>query len=155
MKSFELSLFADYFQFYIQDEPVVGDLSRAWTKEATDQLLAVAPGTIGIGTVRNMGVPVSVEILECQPRDDFSKWDHVVEAGLHIASGRIVVAGCTDYFPDAMRIQVAPGTYRVRVSYGALATLSADGLQGDDHYRLQLWPASSTAIRVLKQRPPS
>jgi len=64
-----------------------------------------------------------------------------------------VIAGCTDYFPDAMRIPVPPAVYRVRVSYGGLDTLSDDGLEGDDHYRLQLWPATSIAISVLKQRP--
>jgi hypothetical protein len=32
MKSFDLSLFADYFQFYIQDEAATGDLSDAWNK---------------------------------------------------------------------------------------------------------------------------
>src|SRR5262245_38672877 len=62
IKSAELSLFADYFQFYIQDEAVVGDLSQSWGEEATSRLLAIAPGTIGIGTVRNMDVPVVIEI---------------------------------------------------------------------------------------------
>ncbi|WP_375780630.1 hypothetical protein ACE103_18670 [Bradyrhizobium sp. ma5] len=153
MKSFDLSLFADYFQFYIQDESATGDLSEAWTPEATDRLLAIVPGMVGISTVRNMHVPVSVQVLEREPDHDSSDWDHVVEASLDVASGRIVIAGCTDYFPDAMRIETEPGTYRVRVSYGALDTLSEDGLEGDDHYRLQLWPAPSIAVRVLKQRP--
>ncbi|MBR1230960.1 hypothetical protein [Bradyrhizobium sp. AUGA SZCCT0182] len=152
MKSFELVLFADYFQFYIQDEAAKGDLSQAWNEEATDRLLALAPGTVGIGTVRNMDVPVTVDFLEHAPEDEFSEWDHVVEAGLDVTSGRIVIAGCTDYFPDAKRVEVPPGVYRVRVSYGALDTLSEDGLSGDDRYRLQLWPAASTAVHILKQR---
>ena len=76
----------------------------------------------------------------------------MVEAGLDAASGRIAIAGCTDYLPDAKRIEIAPGTYRLRVSYGALDTLSEDGLSGDDRYRLQLWLATSTAVRILKQR---
>lgn len=152
MKSFELALFADYFQFYVQDEPVSGDLSEAWTEEATDRLLAVAPGTVGIGTVRNMDVPVEVQVRDSEPDDDFAEWDHVVEASVDIASGRMVVAGCTDYFPDAMRIEVSPATYRVRVCYGALGTVSANGLEGDDRYRLQLWPAPSSGVRILKQR---
>ena len=152
MKSFEVSLFADYFQFYIQDEAATGDLSQAWNEEATDLLLAQAPGTVGVGTVRNTDVPVTVNILEHEPDDDSSEWDHVVEASLDVASGRIVIAGCTDYFPDAMRIEVVPGTYRVRVSFGALDTLSEDGLSGNDHYRLQLWLATATAVRILKRR---
>jgi len=152
MKSFELVLFADYFQFYIQDEAAKGDLSQAWNEEATDRLLALAPGTVGIGTVRNMDVPITVDILEHAPADDFSEWDHVVEAGLDVTSGRIVIAGCTDYFPDAKRVEVPPGAYRVRVSYGALDTVSEDGLSGDDRYRLQLWLAALSAVRILKQR---
>ena len=152
MRSFELILFADYFQFYIRDEAAQGDLSQAWNEESTDRLLAVAPGTVGIGTVRNMDVPVTVDVLEHAPEDDFPKWDHVVEAGLDVTSGRVVIAGCTDYLPDAKRIEVPPGTYRVRVSYGALETLSEDGLSGDDRYRVQLWPAALTAVRILKQR---
>jgi hypothetical protein len=152
MKSLELSLFADYFQFYIQDEAATGHLSRIWDEEATARMLAIAPGTIGIGTARNMDVPVTVEIRDQEPGDDLPDWDHVVEANLDVASGRIVVAGCSDYFPDAMRIAVSPGSYRVRVSYGALDTLSEDGLSGDDHYRVQLWPDSSANFRILKRR---
>ena len=52
-----------------------------------------------------------------------------------------------------MRGLTAPGRYRVRASFGGLATLSADGLDGDDHYHLQLWPATTGTVDVLKQRP--
>ena len=152
MRSLELSLFADYFQFYIQDEAANGDLSESWNEEATARLLAVAPGTIGIGTVRNMNVPVAVEVHDREPNDDSSEWDHVVEAELNVASGRIVVAGCTDYFPDAKRVEVSPGSYRARVSYGALDSLSEDGLSGEDRYRVQLWLGPPMPLRVLKQR---
>jgi hypothetical protein len=147
-----MNLFADYFQFYPQDESAEGDLSDSWTDEATDRLLAVAPGTVGVGTVRNMEVPVRVDVLEGEPPLDAEEWDHMTECSIQIDSGRLVVAGCTDYFPEATRIPLAPGTYAVRVSYGGLASLSADGLDGDDHYRVQLWPGGATAARVLKQR---
>jgi hypothetical protein len=153
MKSFELSLFADYFQFYILDEDTTGDLSWSWDEAATARMLAIAPGIIGVGTVRNMNVPVTVEIRDQEPDVDVPAWDYVVEATLDVASGRIVVAGCSDYFPDAMRITVPPGSYRVRVSYGALDTPSDDGLDGDDHYRAQLWPAPSSDFCILKHRP--
>jgi hypothetical protein len=99
MKSIQLSLFADYFQFYIQDEVVTGDLSQSWNDDATARLLAIAPGTIGIGTVRNMDVPVVVEIHDHKPPEDSGEWDHVVEASVELTSGRVVIGGCTDYFP--------------------------------------------------------
>jgi hypothetical protein len=46
-----------------------------------------------------------------------------------------------------------PGVYRARVFYGKLASLSDDGLEGDDHYRIILWPGSPSTPVVLKQRP--
>jgi hypothetical protein len=61
MRSFALKLLADYHQFYIQDEAADGDLSDSWDDAATARLLAIAPGTIGIGTVRNAEVPVTIE----------------------------------------------------------------------------------------------
>jgi hypothetical protein len=101
MSSYSYSLFADYYQFYLQDEPVKGDLSDAWTNDAVSNLLAVAPGTIGVGTVRNMDVPVEVKIVESEPMETFDEWDQVNECDIEILSGTIVIAGCTDYFPDA------------------------------------------------------
>jgi hypothetical protein len=127
----EFNLFADYFQFYIQDESADGDLSDAWSDEAVEQLFAVRPGVVGIGTVRNMDVPVTVEVLETEKAVDLSEWDHVV---------------------DAARIPVAPGTYRLRACYAGLDTLSDGGLEGSDRYHLQLWPAPAIEPVVLKQR---
>ncbi len=149
---FEFKLFADYFQFYLQDERASGDLSESWTQEAVDRLLATAPGTIGVGTVRNMDVPVVVEIAEKSPDDDLVAWDHVNECSIDAPSGRLVVAGCTDYFPDAARIELPAGIYRARSYYGNLTSVSRDGLEGRDHYRLTLWQASDEPLKVLKQR---
>jgi hypothetical protein len=99
-----------------------------------------------------MNVPVTVEVLDAEPHSDLDCWDHVTECSLEAPSGRIVIAGCTDYFPDAARIQVEPGAYRARISYGSLDTLSEDGLDGDDRYRVQLWQAPPIDPRVIKQR---
>ncbi len=140
-RTFEYKLFADYHQFYVQDESVEGNLSDSWTPEATARDLAVAPGTIGIGTVRNAIVPVVVEIMDGKPDDDMNSWDQVTECSIEVTSGRLVVAGCTDYFPDAARIDLPSGSYRARIYSGNLDSLSDDGLNGDDHYRVVLWSA--------------
>lgn len=152
MTRHELTLFADYHQFYIQDEPADGDLSASWTAEAEATLVAVAPGTVGVGTARNTDVPVSIEIAESEPGPDFSGFDQVVECSIAIKSGTLVAAGCTDYFPEAARFPIAPGFYRVRVHFSGLGTISPDGLDGDDAYRLVLWPGEETTPVVLKQR---
>jgi hypothetical protein len=99
-----------------------------------------------------MNVPVVVEITDSEPDADLSAWDHVNECSVEVSSGRVVIAGCTDYFPDAARIELVPGSYRARLYYGSLRSLSEDGLDGDDHYRVVLWRAAPSPVQVLKQR---
>ena len=154
MRTHNVELFADYHQFYLQDEPVGGDLSESWSQEAVERMFAVAPGVVGVGTARNTTVPVQLEFLAQAPPTDLSPFDHVVEGSMVVDSGRIVVAGCTDYFPDAARFDVAPGVYRVRMSAAGLDTLSDNGLDGDDSYLIQLWPAPPVEPTVLKQHLP-
>lgn len=150
MRTHRLELFADYFQFYLQDEDAEGDLSNSWNDEAFACLLALAPGTVGVGTVRNVDVQVSVEVLEAEPSFDLRQWDMVNECELQVASGRIVIAGCTEYFPDAQRIEVTPGTYATRILYRGLGSVGRDGLEGEDEYHVQLWQAAEWPTRTLK-----
>ena len=140
------------FSSICRNEPVEGDLSESWPQEAVDRLLAIAPGKIGVGTVRNMNVPVVIEIAEFAPDENLSQWDQVNECDLEVQSGRVVIAGCTDYYPDARRIELPPGPYRARIYYGRLNARSADGLDGDDHYKIVLWSAASEPLKVIKQR---
>jgi hypothetical protein len=138
---YKLTLFADYFQFYIQDEKVEGDLSDEWTEEATQRLLAVTEGTVGIGTARNMDVPVTIKIFGGEPPVEDLKdiVGRINECDLEVKSGKIVVAGCTDYFPDATKIELDNGIYRVRIYYVNLDKISDDGLTGEDRYEIHLW----------------
>jgi len=152
LPTYSYELFADYFQFYLQDEQADGDLSDAWTKEAVANLLAAAPGVISVGTVRNMNVPVSIEVCDAEPSPDLTRWDHVMECDLNIPSGCLVVAGCNDYFLDAERIALEPGHYRARILYGDLDSLAEDGLDGGDHYSICLWKAAAAGTQVVKRR---
>lgn len=154
MAEYRYELFADYHQFYLQDDNIeVGDLSESWTQKTTNAMLAVAPHVIGVGTARNMTVPVTVETRDAPPDDsDFAEWDLVNECSLQIETGRIVVAGCTDFWDDAARIGVTPGHYRARIYYGDLDTLSEDGLEGKDHYKVNLWPGEETEPITLLDR---
>ena len=158
MSSFQFTIFADYFQVYLEDENAHPDLSQSWTPIAVENLIAFDPDCrrgFGIGTVRNMPVPVTVDILHSAPTDsDLSEWDQVNECSIEIISGKLIILGCTDYYPEAARILVQPGTYRARICYGNLDTLSEDGLEGSDHYKVILWPAPYQEPAILKKRRP-
>lgn len=150
MAKYQCNLVADYFQIHLQDELCQTGLEDAWTEEATDEMLAVEDGIIGVGTARNTDVPVMLCIEDRQPSISFDEWDHVMECSLRIESGQLVILGCTEEFDKAARVAVAPGWYRVRVFYGGLDTVSEDGLQGDDHYAVILWPSSRRETQILK-----
>jgi hypothetical protein len=152
MVTYTFTLFADYFQFYLQDEQASDDLTEAWTESTVRDLLALGPATIAVGTVRNMDVPVTVEVHDHEPVENIEQWDHVNECDINVPSGKIVIAGCTDYFAEAARIEVKPGNYRARICYGDLDSLSDDGLDGDDHYKVALWLSDPGGFRVVKSR---
>jgi len=152
----KLDLFADYFQFYIQDENVDGNFGDKWTDEADKMLLATNDGTICVGTARNMDVPVSIQIFREEPNilpNNLGTIDQINECDLKITSGQIVIAGCTEYFPDAKRIKLANGVYRSRIYYGNLDKLSENGLEGDDFYEIHLWPTEKeTGTKIILDR---
>ncbi len=152
MQEFHFALFADYFQFYLRDEQVSRaiDQKNIWEGEAVNNLLALEPGIINVGTVRNMTVPVTIMIGDSPPTDDdLLAWEHINECSIDVPSGRLVIAGCTDYLPGAARIDLIPGCYRARIYYAGLHTLSLDGLDGDDHYQIILWPAVCDDSQVI------
>lgn len=157
MTTTQLRLFADYFQLHVMDENAEDDLGDAWTREAVSDALAVSEQMLGIGTAVNMHVAVTVELLDHPPDDDSDAFDHVVEAGIEVPTGRIAVLGCTDYLPDAARFEVPRGFVRVRASRANLADVRQPGQEGCDapetveQVHLRIWPAPHNAPAVIKR----
>jgi hypothetical protein len=147
---YSFQLFADYFQLYIRDATAIDEIDT-WSEDDIANLLVVAPGIIGIGTMRNMITPFTVAIYEQPPQDNISEWQHIIEASMEIPSGILIISGCSDYLPDSPRIQVKLGTYRVRSYARGLDTLSSDGLEGNDEYQVALWPAPFHSLQIIKR----
>ena len=146
-QSFEL--FADYFQFYLWDEERAPEAPTDYTDEDVARRLKAAPHVVVVQPVRNMTVPVTVEIHEEEPPFAVEAWDHIAECSLDLPSGKLQVYECTG--GSAAQFAVAPGSYRLRAFYGALGSLDASGLEGDDYYTVVLWPAPMAGVRVIKQ----
>lgn len=153
----DLELFADYFQIHVLDDESEGDLSDAWTDQTVLDGVAVADGALAIGTAVNVNVAVSVHVLTEEPDTDMGDFDHVVEASLHLASGRLVVLGCTDYLPDATRFAMPTGWVRVRASRRNLAAAVVADVDSDEapetteQLRLQAWPAAESQPLIGKR----
>jgi hypothetical protein len=133
-------IFDDYFQFYLQDDDIgLTQQPQDRNERAVERMLVTGPHLIGVGTARNMTVPVTVRICEARPDIADADFERINECAIQIDTGRLVIAGCTDYFPDAARIDLAPGTYNALIGYKGLDTLSEDGPDGDDSYHIFLW----------------
>jgi hypothetical protein len=157
----ELTVYADYHQFYVLDAGAALDATGHpdfWTREAFVRMLAVNPGIIGISTESGGEVRVTLHVEGTAPALDLAAWDHVVEAGLDVSTGRLIVCGCTQPREEGLQVQVAPGRYRARVCSGRLESVVDE--QGDDHYAVFLWPADLprvdadlSGVDVVKQWP--
>ncbi len=136
LKQYQYQLFADYFQFYVEDENPEDTTEYIWDdKKPVEIGLALGKGIIAVGTERNFTVPVSLEIHDSEPDDDFSRWNRVNECSNDVPSGTLVIFGCTDYRPDAARVQVDPQCYRARIYYGGLDTVLISWFYGLRHLR--------------------
>ncbi len=149
MQSQSFELFADYFQFYLWDEERSPEAPTDYSDEDVKRRLKTGPHVVVVSPVRNMTVPVTVEVHDREPGFDAAAWDHIAECSLDIPSGKLQVHECTG--GSVARFTVSPGVYRVRGFYGALDSLDESGLEGKDHYKVVLWPAPAGSLRVLKQ----
>lgn len=142
-------IFADYFQFYLWDAGKMPEPPTDYVEADLRNRIKAAPFVVVIQPVRNMDVPVVLDLGDAPPPLDLDAWDHVAEASLDLPSGRLEIHECTGGSIDIL--DVPPGSYRVRACFAGLGTLSDDGLDGEDRYHLTLWPAPAAPVEVLKQ----
>jgi hypothetical protein len=144
------TLFADYFQFVVMDETSEDDFSEIWGEGDLHRMLAVGRSAVCPGTLRNIDVEVEVHVAEKAPDISIDAFDHAAEASLSVPSGLLVIMGCTGHLPDAPRIEVAPGSYRLLFLVTGVATVKNEWEPAEDKYIVYLWPGASREARLLK-----
>lgn len=148
-QQFSFEVFADYYQFYVQDAGINPEAPTDWTNEDVERRAKVADNVVVICPLRNMNVPVTLELHDTEAAVDLSGYDHAVRCSLDLPTGELQVHECTG--SEVLRRTVKPGTYTVLALYSGLDTLDEHGLEGGDAYRLVLWPTSSAQpLTVLK-----
>ncbi|MBL4679033.1 MAG: hypothetical protein JKY70_23000 [Mucilaginibacter sp.] len=146
-----LNFYTQYSQFYITDKDPLGDVDsdNFWTNEAFNERLAIEEGIVGVGTECYGPVKGELQILQqennCFSLDDY---DHIVEGGIKINSGVIQIMDCPNSIVE-IEVVVENGAYRARVYSSNLS--SVDGDEGDDYYRIEIWPSTDMERKVLKQ----
>lgn len=148
-----LQVFADYHQFYVQDGGVDPPAPDEWTGEDVARRAKVAQNVVVVCPLRNMAVSVEIQVHGQEPSIQWSRWDHAVVCELSLPTGQLQVHECTG--GELLKWSIQPGMYRVALLYAGLASISEDGLKGDDHYHVLLWPGQSQTLHVMREWPAS
>lgn len=153
-----ITVFADNFQFHLQDKKYECEYPESWNEEIMNGLFVAGTGIIGIGTVRDLDVEVAIEVhsapLEEKQKEqlpDLSEWDHAVQCTLDLPSGQLMISGPTGDSDEAVVLELAPGHYGVRIFWGNLEDVDDVGFEGEDLYKIVMWPATELETRILKR----
>jgi hypothetical protein len=161
----DLTVPADHGQIYIQwtpSEPPEDPQEMVMLTALDDAMesgrfVGVRPGFIDLITPGqwNFQTPLRVEIWSSEPPDDQDGWDHEVDADLDLGEGGLWIAGPPAHLKSEMvAADVPAGNYRVRISGRGFTERGAAGANGDDSYRLRLWPQAQPGPPVLRKRWP-
>jgi ribosomal protein S13 len=157
----DLIVQADYHTIFIfsdggEDEDGGYD-HRGACNDASEsgRFVGVRPGFIHLVTPGqwNWRTPMRLEIWSAEPSDDRGDWDHEVDADFDVPDGRINFMPSGGSGP-AVPAGIAAGRYRVRISGRGFTELGRAGAEGDDSYRLRLWPRGEREDPALRKRWP-
>lgn len=153
-RKYKLNFYTQYNQFYIVDkdgsfDPASSDL---WPDDAGSERLGIVEGTVGVYTECYGPVKGELEILKEPSKGGYEGYDHVVEGGIDVVSGALQIQDCLNSSVQ-LELKMNPGQYRVRVYSSNLASVQGD--EGDDYYKIEIWPEEKGITRkVLKQYNP-
>ncbi|HEX8035574.1 MAG TPA: hypothetical protein VF510_17075 [Ktedonobacterales bacterium] len=157
--SYQLDITVDHNQFFLEDcdyDQRLENLDITWStdtwydEDALARHLGVTPGTLCIFTARWYGeVQLEVIVRSNQPDDILTGWDNVAEASIEVPTGCVVVHAAEDDIDVSPRFALLPDTYRARVYAGGVETVDEYMQDGQDQYRVVLWPAPYAAPTLL------
>jgi hypothetical protein len=154
----DLVVSADYGQIYIYSpevlrEDVEGNAYLAALDDATGsrRFVGVAGGLVDLLTPGqwNWETPMRLEVWTAEPDEDSDDWDHEVDVDLDVPDGQLVFEASGGGPTVATDIPAA--RYRARVSGRGFSELGHAGAEGDDAYRLRLWPRDADGSPVLRK----
>jgi hypothetical protein len=149
MEKYDLHFFTEYYQFYILDASTKAqtDAVDFWNAAADKNKIAIGDGLLGVTVAKYADIKVEVRICETKPLENAAA-DHIVEAPLLLASGKLEFKDCTS-FDTIFETEMENGKYAVRVSSYKLDTVVNDN--GDDYYVVEIWKSEDVLVKLLKK----
>lgn len=147
----KINFYTSHNQFYISDKLSNTNTGSEdfWTNKAFEDKLGISKDLLAVGTECYGNVKGELVILE-KPIEsiDYNLYDHIVEGGLELKSGNLQILDCPNSSVE-LEVKVKPGNYRVRVYSSNLASVIDD--DGDDYYKIEMWPDDNMERKVLKK----
>lgn len=144
-------VFADYHQFFIVDAKYCEETPTLFSDLDCERRVFVGDFCVVLQPERNMDVPVRVLIYDREPSFKSKDWDHIAEAYVDLPTGILRLNTIHECYGE---MNVSPGRYRIRFLGGGFSTIAKIGVDGNDYYQCELWPAQSTDVNVIKQFTP-
>lgn len=156
MENKHFDFYTQYGQFYISSDS--GEFldgnsgesnSMEDSKQSLKERLIIEKNALVVFTQSYGKVKGEIEILkEMSNNSDYSKYDHVVEGGINVESGELQILSWPGSETE-LEMKIKPGKYRVRIYSSNFASVVDD--DGDDYYRIEVWPSNDMEKKVLKQ----
>jgi len=138
-REYEYKILARDGAFYLYDDDSEVDLDQIWNGVPGDLSMVVKDGVVSIRSDQEKKVRLLVEVRENEPCESYDDLLLLGDCCLDVPSGRIVISGSLDNFPDAARIPVRPALYKMRLYAGSLDTVFGGLRRSQDHLRVVLW----------------
>jgi hypothetical protein len=142
----------DHGQFIACDPAAELDID-SYGETASREGLAMWAGNGGITVFAAShwtDTKLTVRLVPERPSFAEHEWDHLVEGGLVIKSGRLQVYGPEDSGINEASISLPSDSYSLVVCGRDFDSTNEHGDEGHDHYMLVLWPGPPLDRRVLK-----
>ena len=150
---YKLDFYTQYNQFYISSDngSVLLSNSMNWSETAYHDRLFLLKNMVVVFTGSYGHVRGEVDVLANSNHViDFDKYDHIVEGGIEVRSGMLHILDCPNSLVE-LKIKIKPGSYRIRIYSSNLVNTDIDEYEGNDYYKIEIWPDTNMERKVLKQ----
>jgi hypothetical protein len=151
--TYKLDFHTSYNQFYLSSDQCSSLTNEPanWIEEGYHERLFILKNMLVIFTGSYGHIKGELHI-EDKPDNKikYDKYDHIVEGGLEVRSGILQIFDCPNSKVQ-FQVKLTPGIYRVRVYSSNLVNTDIDEDEGNDHYKIELWPDKNIKRTVLKQ----
>ena len=111
--------------------------------------MAVGNGILGVGVESYEAFKGTFFLLESKnDQIAYEQFDHIVEGSLKVQSRVLQLLDCPNLNIE-LKIAIHPGKHRARIYSSYLVSVVED--DGDDYYKIELWPDDDLKRSVLKQ----